>query len=58
MTTSKQPISTQLKSEAHVRKALRRFFQAVDEALRAAAAAQRARRELEKVTEKPDGGAR
>jgi hypothetical protein len=36
-----------------VRKALQRFFQAVDVALRAAEVAQRARRHLEKVTGKP-----
>jgi hypothetical protein len=55
MTTKQQPILTQPKSERLVRKALRRFFQTVDEALRAGEAAQRASRDLEEVTGKHIG---
>jgi hypothetical protein len=50
MKTKKQYIPVKAKCESEVRQALRRFFGAVDEVLRASEVARRARNDLEKLT--------
>lgn len=49
MDAKQDPILTRPQSDQRLKKALQRFFQAVDDALHAAAVAERARRELEKM---------
>lgn len=58
MRTNKQLRPGQRGDDRPIRKALRRFFTAVDNALQAARVAQEARRELDKVAKKPPGGER
>jgi hypothetical protein len=58
MPTKEHPTQEQFRTDQRLRKAMQRFFVTVDDALAAAAAAKRARRDLDRIVGKTDGGQR